>query len=105
AGTVTLAAPLGIVADVGDRVYILSADEIAYDHTLEVHTADGDAVEIPVDFAERVLWVPGPIDPPVPVLVSDDLTEIVDVPGRTALVNPFAFEAPLFVGYLAANQT
>ena len=95
ADTVTLAVPLGVAAEVGDRVYILSGGDIAYDHTLEVHTADGDPVDIDVDYAERVLWEPGPIDPPVPVLISDDLTTIVDVPGRRALVNPFSFEAPL----------
>jgi len=103
ADTVTLAVPLGVAAEVGDRVYILSGGDIAYDHTLEVHTADGDPVDIDVDYAERVLWEPGPIDPPVPVLISDDLTTIVDVPGRRALVNPFSFEAPLFVGYLSGG--
>jgi len=105
ADTVTLAVPLGVAAEVGDRVYILSGGDIAYDHTLEVHTADGDPVDIDVDYADRVLWEPGPIDPPVPVLLSDDLTTVVDVPGRRALVNPFAVVAPLFIGYLAANQS
>ena len=105
AATITLGLALGVVADVGDRVYILSADEIAVDHTLTVHTSDGDSVEIAVDYADRILWAEGPIDPPVPVLVSDDLTEIVDVPGRRALVNPSSFVAPLFIGYLGTNQS
>ena len=105
ADTITLEAPLGVVADVGDRVYILSGGDIAYDHTLEVHLADGEAVDIDVDYAERVLWEPGPVEPPVPVLVSDDLTSIVDVPGRRALVNPFSSESPLFVGYRATDLT
>jgi hypothetical protein len=105
AGTVTLATALGIAADVSDRVYILTGDEIAYDHDLEVHTSNDAPVFIPVDPADRLLWPEGPIDPPVPVVVSDDLTEIVDIPGRRSLVNPSAFVAPLFVGYLSSGQS
>lgn len=104
ADTITLAAPLGDVASEGDRVLIVTAGEIAYDYTLEVQTSDGTSHEIDVDYGDRALWVQGPIDPPVPVTVSDDLTQIVDAPGRRAVVNPDAIENPLFVGYLDVNQ-
>lgn len=106
AGTVTLSASLGVAASIGDRVYIVGGGEVAYDHTLEVHTADGEPLEIALDFGDRALWgEPGPIDPPIPVTLSDDLTTILDVPGRRARVTPSAIQAPLLVAHLDANQS
>src|SRR4051812_29215137 len=38
AATLTLTAPLGVDADESERVYVLTAGEVAYDYTLEVQT-------------------------------------------------------------------
>jgi len=105
ADTLTLTAPLGVVADESERVYILTAGEVAQDYTLEVQTSDGESHDIPLAPPDRVFWRPGPIDPPVLVTISDDLTTLLDIPGKPSTVNPDAIEAPLFVGYLAVNQS
>jgi len=104
AGTVTLTTPLGVAADIGDRVFVVAGGEVANDYTLDVVTSDGESLEIPVDFSDRALWVSGPIDPPVPVTLTDDLVKVLDAPGRAAIINPLATPTPLFIGYLDVDQ-
>lgn len=90
AGTITLTAPLGVAADESDRVFIISGGEIAHDYTLEVHTGAGSAVEIPLSLpADRLAWRPGPVTPPIPVTISDDLTTLLEAPGRSPYVQTF----------------
>ena len=105
ASTLTLTAPLGIAADESERVLIRTAGEVANDYLLEVQTSDGESHDISLAPPDRVFWQPGPIDPPVLVTISDDLDHLLDIPGKPVVVNPDAIEAPLFVGYLAVNQT
>lgn len=82
AGTVTLTAPLGAAADMGDRVYVIAGGEIAHDYALVVSLSEGDHAEIPIPFTDRKHWGPGPLEPPIPVTVFDDLTKLLEVPGR-----------------------
>jgi hypothetical protein len=86
AGTVTLISSLGVAADIGDRVLVVTGDEIAYDYTLVVALSEGDTVEVPIPYEARGAWSPGPLLPPIPVTVSDDLTQILDAPGRSPQV-------------------
>lgn len=86
AGTITLLTALGAAADVGDRVLVVSGGEVASDYTLSVSLSDGDGIEVPLGYEERASWAPGPVIPPIPVTVSDDLTHLVDTPGRSPQV-------------------
>lgn len=85
-GTVTLASPLGVAAAVSDRVLVVTGGEIAYDYILVVSLSDGEPAEVPIAYDARASWSPGPILPPIPVTISDDLTTILDAPGRSPQV-------------------
>jgi hypothetical protein len=84
-GIVTLTLPLSSAISDGDRVLIISGGKIATDYIAYVSLGDGDEVEVPIPYAERDLWPEGEYDDPVVVDLSDDLEEILTVPGRIPL--------------------
>lgn len=81
AGVITLATPLSVAVDEADPVLVVSGGEIAQDWLAIVDLGDGDNVPVPLSFGTRALLPEGHYDPPVPVVVADDLSMIVDAPG------------------------
>ncbi len=80
--TIFLAAPLAVAADVGDDVAAVIAGLVAEDWWAVVDHGGGDVMVGPLNTVERAAWAPGPYDPPVPVMFSEDLTRLEDAPGR-----------------------
>lgn len=82
ADTVLLAEPLTVTADVGDLVGQVVAGMVAEDWYAVVDMNGGMPVPVPIRFDQRQAWPEGLYDPPVPVVVSEDLSSIEDAPGR-----------------------
>ena len=66
----------------GDMCSPVSGDQVVQNHTLIVALGDGEPVEVAVPFTQRDRWPTGAYDPVVEVILSDDLSEVVDAPGR-----------------------
>lgn len=82
--TIVLTDPLEVAADVDDSVAPVIGGLPAEDWYAVVDMGLGDPVMVPLDFAQRVQWPQGLYDPPVPVMVSEDLQRLEDAPGRPA---------------------
>lgn len=80
--TVVLVDPLAVAADEDDEVTPVVGGLPAEDWYGIVDMGSGDAVPVPLSFSQRTMWAPGVYDPPVPVMVSEDLHRLEDAPGR-----------------------
>jgi hypothetical protein len=92
--TITLETGLTAAAAVGDGVYVAQGGQVATDYTAFVSLGEGDEAEVTIPFSERILWIEGDYDEPVPVVLSPDLETIVRVPSRTPDVSPDVFNIP-----------
>lgn len=83
----------GLANDVGDLtpVELWNGSQVLTDVVLLVSTGEGGDPPIPVTLTalQRSFWeaAQGPVDPPIDVLLSDDLTQLEDAPGYTPGVN------------------
>lgn len=84
--TIVLAEPLAAGADIGDAVAPVLGGLAAEDWYAVVDMGSGDAVLVPLTYAQRAQWAPGLYAPAVPVQVSEDLAHIEDAPGRPGSV-------------------
>lgn len=75
---------VGAVAD-GTPVDLWSGEQILDDVVLKVDTGEGPPAEVVVAADQRDAWSSreGSVDPPVAVVLSDDLTRLEDAPGWT----------------------
>lgn len=80
--TITLAEPLAAAAEVDDNVQPVDGGLPVEDWYAIVDMGPGDSVYVPLTFAQRAQWPEGTYDPPVRVIVSDDLQNLEDAPGR-----------------------
>jgi hypothetical protein len=91
-GTLTLTEPLRAQVDEDDPVWLVVGTEVATDayalvsfpQTAEVlgdETDSGDVAQVPIPYGMRAQFPEGLYDPPVPIVVSDDLTTVLDAPG------------------------
>lgn len=104
-GTLTLTEPLRVQVDEDDPVWLVVGTKVATDayalvtfpQTAEVlgdGTDSGDVAQVPIPYGMRAQFPEGLYDPPVPVVVSDDLTTVLDAPGvrptidGSSIVNP-----------------
>lgn len=82
--TILLAEPLAVAAEVDDMVAVMVGTQVAEDWWAVVDMGAGDPVMVgPLTFTQRSVWVPGIYDPPLPVMVSEDLSRIEDAPGSS----------------------
>jgi len=91
-GIITLATPLTVAVADSDPVVTVAGGEVLQDWTAVVDPGEGDNLEIPMGYAFRALIPEGHYDPPVPVVVSDDLTELLDAPGRQPVLPAAAID-------------
>lgn len=91
-GTLTLTEALRVQVDEDDPVWLVIGTEVATDAYALVsfpQTADvlgddtdaGDIAQVPISYGQRASFPEGVYDPPVPVIVSDDLSQVLDAPG------------------------
>jgi len=80
--TILLAAPLTDAADVDDPVIPVVGGQPAQDWYGIVDMREGDPVHVPIRFSQRLSFTPGVYDSPPPVVVSEDLSRIEDMPGQ-----------------------
>lgn len=83
---VVLVDPLAVAADVDDQVTPVIGGLAAEDWYAIVDLGGGDPAPVPLTFAQRQMWPEGSYDPPVPVMVSEDLQRLEDAPGRPGSV-------------------
>lgn len=100
-----LTSPFPVAASIDDRVYLVSGGQVMVDYVASVTMGEGDPAEVVIPFAERDLWPEGDYDDPVQVLLSDDLTRIEEVPGRTPSRDGAYTYNPLAMGYKSVEQT
>jgi microcystin-dependent protein len=98
-GTITLTVATAALANAGDRVNVVAAGVIAIDYTAFVSLGDGDEIEVPIPYEQRDLWVEGEYANPIMVDLSDDLEQILAVPGMTpvrdgSFINPSTLPTP-----------
>lgn len=82
--TIVLADPLAVAADAEDTVSVVIGGQIAEDVDAYVTMGEGDQIIVPLTVDQRSQWPLGVYDPPVPVVVSDDMRRLEDAPGRTS---------------------
>lgn len=104
-GTLTLTEPLRVQVDEDDPVWLVVGTEVATDAYALVsfpQTADvlgdgtdsGDVAQVPIPYGMRAQFPEGLYDPPVPLIVADDLSVVLDAPGvkptidGSSIVNP-----------------
>lgn len=104
-GILTLTEPLRAQVDEDDPVWVVLGTEVATDayalvsfpQTAEVlgeGTDSGDVAHVPIPYGMRASYPAGVYDPPVPIVVADDLSAVLDTPGvkpvidGSSIVNP-----------------
>lgn len=104
-GTLTLTEPLRAQVDEDDPVWVVLGTEVATDayalvsfpQTAEVlgeGTDSGDVAHVPIPYGMRASYPEGIYDPPVPIVVADDLSTVLDTPGvkpvidGSSIINP-----------------
>lgn len=105
ASTLTVAVGPAANALVDDRVAVVDGGQIVDASILKVTLGVGDDIEVIVPFGDRDLWPEGEYDDPVPVILSDDLERIEEVPGRTPSRSQVFGHAPGVQGAAFANTT
>lgn len=110
-GTLTLTEPLRVQVDEDDPVWLVLGTEVATDayalvsfpQTAEVlgdETDAGDVAQVPIPYGMRAQFPEGLYDPPVPLIVADDLSVVLDAPGvkpvidGSSIVNPPGISEP-----------
>lgn len=99
-GIVTLATATTAAAETGDKLKIVGGGAPMIDYIAFVSLGDGDEIEVAIPYAQRDMWPEGEYDSPIAVDLSDDLEEIVNVPGRTPVrdgtfIDPDTLPAPV----------
>lgn len=102
--TITLAASLVASADDGEPVTLVLGGQRATQWVAEVSFGEEETVPVPVGYEQRAMWPPGPYDPAVPVTVSDDLSRIIDTPGRTPSIDASYVDWPAAKAAKGSNQ-
>lgn len=104
-GTLTLTEPLRAQVDEDDPVWLVVGTEpatdayalVSFPQTAEVLGDDsdaGDIAHVPIPYGMRAQFPEGLYDPPVPLVVADDLSVVLDAPGvkptidGSSIVNP-----------------
>lgn len=104
-GTLTLTEPLRVQVDEDDPVWVVLGTEVATDAYALVsfpQTADvlgdgtdsGDVAHVPIPYGMRASFPEGIYNPPVPIVVADDLSTVLDAPGvkpvidGSSIINP-----------------
>jgi hypothetical protein len=91
--TITLASPLVAAAGEGEPATLVRGGQPAQFWDAEVDFGEDETVPVPiVGLANRTVWAAGEYDPPVPVLVADDMSEILDAPGRKPIISDTVFQ-------------
>lgn len=103
--TITLASGLPAAAIDGDPVTLVRGGQRATFWDAEVDFGEEETVPVPIGFDQREKWPAGEYDPPVPVLVSDDLAAILDAPGRTPSIDGTLTYVPASAGAKGSNQS
>lgn len=91
-GTLKLTEALRVQVDEDDPVWLVVGDAVATDayalvsfpQTAEVvgETSDaGDVAHVPIAYGQRASFPEGAYEPAVPIVVTDDLSGVLDVPG------------------------
>jgi hypothetical protein len=80
--TLLLAVALTVAASTDDPVGVVQGGQALYDYVAHVDMGLGDDVHVPLTYSQIVGWPVGIYDPPVPVMVSDDVLHLEDAPGR-----------------------
>lgn len=88
-GTITLATPLATAVDEASPVWVVLGGEVAVDYIAHVDLGGdgGDDAQVLIPFEQREKWPLGQYNDPVQVVLSNDLTQIVDVPGRVPVLD------------------
>lgn len=104
-GTLALTEALRVQVDEDDPVWLVIGTDVATDayamvsfpQTAEVLGEDtdaGDIAQVPIPYGMRASFPEGIYDPPVPIVVADDLSTVLDAPGvkpvidGSSIVNP-----------------
>lgn len=103
-GVITLATALTAAVDESDPVLVVVGGEVAQDWTAVVDPGEGDTIPVPLPYALRALLPEGHYDPPLPVKVADDLSTILEVPGRQPVLSEKAVP-PTVTDAINAAQT
>lgn len=89
-GTLVLASPVTVQVDEDDPVHLVVGTQVSTEAVAVIdipagdagNTPDGgDTVNITLDYTQRLAFPIGIYDPALPVVVADDLSAIVGVPG------------------------
>lgn len=97
-GTLTLTEPVRVQVDDEDPVWLVVGNDVASDayalvsfpQTADVlgdETDSGDIAHVPIPYGMRASYPEGLYDPPVPIVVSDDLTVVLDTPGVKPVID------------------
>lgn len=95
AGTLTLTEPLTADVVEDDPVLLIIGAEPASDAyaVVDLLAGEGDApeggdtVQVPIAYADRAMFIVGPYDPPLAIMVDDALTTVVTVPGARPTID------------------
>lgn len=104
----TLSPALSAAVTAGTRVDLWSGTQVLTDVKLDVVIApDEPPITVTVSTTQRKDWVAleGPLEPPIGVIVSDDLADLLDAPGYELLVAQEIIDAAAYSVLLAADQT
>lgn len=83
--TVTLETPLTVAGEVDDFVASIAGGEPEVDAVAYVSVGDGDDIEADIPLSLRPMLPEGTYDD-VPIVLSDDLEAVVNLPGRVAVI-------------------
>lgn len=88
-GTLTLASGLTEDLPADEPIWVMVGESAATDvnAVIDLGLGDGDAVSIPIDYVDRPMWPVQVYEPPLPVVVADDLSSIEAVPGATPVID------------------
>lgn len=79
---ISLATSVTVPVALYDPVSVVAGGIVAQDFNAIVDPGDGHNVTVNIPFALRSQFQVGPYNPPLPVKVSDDLTELIEVDGQ-----------------------
>lgn len=82
ASEITLSGTLSADVDEFDPVLVVAGGEVARDWTAVCDLGAGDTVSVPIPYNLRAQLPEGLYEPAAPIILSADLTQILEVPGR-----------------------